>query len=700
MLFKRSSTTDVERVVTDILDALNCLVMVVRGPGCETLYLNAIAQDFLIREQQSFASCRNGCAALFSNLCEKCANRNGDSSDFSERFELSDKSGHAYAVTTRGITWSDGKPATLLMLEDIQDRKDIERRLYNFAYLDQLTMTPNRLKLKEDFEKIQKMGGYVGAIAMLDMDNFKAVNDTYGHNTGDVMIRRLVDHLNQFPAFAGHLYRLGGDEFVLFYAQKEGRLKGEADFRQYYGGILREAFQSYSMPHINLICTISMGVAFFPLHGTLLSELLRKADIALYQAKDAGRNRLVFFEDKYDTAKKFEDYYICIRPILTAGGKTFGYELTENIPQDSDNWSLGDYDRAVDSLGLRELENHFKYVINHSNKLNCKPVLNHLPKDKFIVQMRFSKTVSEEELEACRRLHACGYSLLIDGLQQNEWTKELLQIGDYFKFAPDVPEEVQFRIIFKTPDKTFIATEVNSQEAWERAHKAGFTLFQGNYFSQPPVIRKEKDISPLKANYLRLIKLTSTDDYVDFSKITQVISSDVALSYKLLKLLNSAAVGLRNRMSSIPMAVSYLGEEGLKKWIALLALRGVAGDKPLELIRMSLIRAQFGELLVPHMQPPRDGKYVFLTGMFSLLHIALDMTVEELMEEIPMAEDIRLSLTTDTGPYSDLIAFFNHYEYANWDEVTKFSEANRLNSDIIYNCYIAAINWYNEVAGI
>jgi len=100
------------------------------------------------------------------------------------------------------------------------------------------------------------------------------------------------------------------------------------------------------------------------------------------------------------------------------------------------------------------------------------------------------------------------------------------------------------------------------------------------------------------------------------------------------------------------------------------------------------------------MQPPRDGKYVFLTGMFSLLHIALDMTVEELMEEIPMAEDIRLSLTTDTGPYSDLIAFFNHYEYANWDEVTKFSEANRLNSDIIYNCYIAAINWYNEVAGI
>lgn len=289
---------------------------------------------------------------------------------------------------------------------------------------------------------------------------------------------------------------------------------------------------------------------------------------------------------------------------------------------------------------------------------------------------------------------------MIDGLRENEWTAELLKVGDLYKFAPDVPEETQFRIIFKAPHKTFIATEVNSQEAWEKAHKAGFTLFQGSYFSQLPVVRKEKDVSPLKANYLRLIRLTSTDDYVDFSKITQVISSDVALSYKLLKLLNSAAVGLRNRMNSISMAVSYLGEEGLKKWIALLALRGVAGDKPLELIRMSLIRAQFGELLVPHMQPPRDGKYVFLTGMFSLLHIALDMPIEQLMEEIPMAEDIRLSLTTKTGPYSDLIAFFSHYEYANWDEVTKFSEENRLNSDIIYNSYISAINWYNELAGV
>ncbi len=701
MLFKRSNTAEAERLESEILDVLDCLVVVVRGEDCNILYLNTAAQDFLIREQRGFASCRNGCAALFSDLCKKCANRNGDSADASEQFEICDDFGRPYAVTSRGISWLDGKPATLLLLEDIQERRNIEKRLYNLAYLDQLTLMPNRIKLREDYDKINKRGNLLGTIAMFDMDNFKAVNDTYGHNTGDVMIRRLTDHLNQLPAFSGHLYRLGGDEFVLLYAEEEGRLKTEEDFRRYYGRILRGAFHSYTMPHIDLSCTISMGVAFFPQHGTVLSELLRKADIALYKAKNAGRNQLVFFEDRYDTAKKFEDYYISIRPLLTTGGKTFAYELMESSRKDGGkDLSLGDYDRAVDSLGLRDLENNFKYIITHSNKLDCKAVLNNLPRDKFVIQMGFGQSITPEELEACKRLNSYGYSLMIDGLRDDEWTDELLKVADYFKFAPGLSEKARFQIIYKTPGKTFIATEVNTQEAWENARKAGFTLFQGSYFSQPSVVRKEKDVSPLKANYLRLIRLTSTDDYVDFAKITQVISSDVALSYKLLKLLNSAAVGLRNRMSSIPMAVSYLGEESLKKWIALLALRGVAGDKPLELIRMSLIRAQFGELLVPQMNPPRVDKYVFLTGMFSLLHIALDMTVEQLMEEIPMAEAIRLSLTTKEGVYSDLIEFFSHYEYANWDEVTKFSEANGLNSDVIYNAYISALNWYNDLAGI
>ena len=183
---------------------------------------------------------------------------------------------------------------------------------------------------------------------------------------------------------------------------------------------------------------------------------------------------------------------------------------------------------------------------------------------------------------------------------------------------------------------------------------------------------------------------------MNFREISNAISSDVALTYKLLSLLNSAAVGLRN-VSSIAMAVAYLGEESLKKWVAVLALRGIAEDKPIELVRISLIRARFGELLAPHLKVKRDPNQVFMVGMLSLLHIALDKTIDQLLEEIPVSNDIRLSLTEDNGIYSDLLRFYKNYEYANWDEVSRFTEENHMDAQTVTDAYIESVRWYNDL---
>jgi EAL and modified HD-GYP domain-containing signal transduction protein len=223
-------------------------------------------------------------------------------------------------------------------------------------------------------------------------------------------------------------------------------------------------------------------------------------------------------------------------------------------------------------------------------------------------------------------------------------------------------------------------------------------MFQGFYFNQPIEGRKTKEVSPLKVNYFRLMKLSSTDDYMDFKEISDIIASDVALSYKLLRILNSAAVGLKN-VSSIAAAVAYMGEESLKKWIAVLALRGIAEDKPLELIRMSLIRARFGELLAPAFRIKRNEQQVFMLGMLSLLHIALEISKEKLLEDIPVADDISESLLTRHGVYSDLLRFYENYEYANWDAVSQFVDDNYLDSQTVNDAYITAVKWYNDLAG-
>jgi EAL and modified HD-GYP domain-containing signal transduction protein len=87
-----------------------------------------------------------------------------------------------------------------------------------------------------------------------------------------------------------------------------------------------------------------------------------------------------------------------------------------------------------------------------------------------------------------------------------------------------------------------------------------------------------------------------------------------------------------------------------------------------------------------------------MVGMLSLLHIALEMSKEQLLEEIPVADDIRASLLTRTGVYSDLLRFYENYEYANWESVSQFVEENQLDPSLVNDAYIAAVKWYNDLA--
>ncbi len=710
MILSKAKRAQVEEFLGDILDAQNEEIIVSRGGGkdCSVLFTNTAADRRLEEHAKSDQSCKTGYASLFPALCSHCPFKNPKTTNFPSTFELRDESGNYFSATINTLVWLDDRPAVIFYLRDIQKERDINERLYNLAYIDQLTGVPNRTKFREDFAAVQDAlmeNKICGMVALFDLDNFKAINDTYGHNTGDVLLRRITEHLSGNDTYDGHLYRLGGDEFVLFYHTKQNTFATPEELREHYEQLVQGAFLSYTMPTIDKSCTISMGISFFPEHGATSSELLRKADIALYQSKKAGRNRLSVFEDQYDTAETFRDVYINIQPVLNANGGTFGYELidrseTDRREDDEDSINLTEFDRTMDALGLSDIENDARYMISYSKQLLSPSVLKNLPKSKFIIQMIADDVVTPRGLTIYKQLRRAGYTLALVGINSQNFSMELISMAGYCKFEPGgISDYGLTKVIAGNPKKIFIATNVDSIQQFNDAKTRGFKLFQGFFFEQPPVVmRKDKDIDPLKMNYLRLIQLTSTDDFVDFREISNVISTDVALSYKLLRLLNSAALGLRNKISSITTAVAYLGEESLKKWIAMLALRGIGSDKPLELIRVSLIRARFGELLAPHFRIKRDSKHVFLVGLLSLLHIAVEKSKEELFKELPVAEDISESILTKNGIHSDLLNFYSNYEYSNWDEVSRFSREHHLSSELVNDCYIEAVKWYNDLS--
>ncbi len=702
MFSRNKKAQQVEDIMCGILDAQDADIFVARN--CNVLFMNAAAQDRVDAAMKPTGECKKGYAALFPGLCEKCAADEQRIPADNVCFELEDVNGKVFCASCATIDWYDNMQARVMSLRDVHEERTAKKKLHKLAYIDQLTGIPNRQRFKEDFEDIREDIATeltCGVVALFDLDNFKLINDTYGHNTGDVLLRRITEHINGMNGFKERLYRLGGDEFVLFYHDAMSKYPTLEAIQEHYSELFKQAFLAYSMPNIEKSCTLSMGAAFFPWHGDNSSELLRKADIALYRAKEGGRNQLFLFEDKYDTAQKFKDLYINIQPILIKSGRTFGYELIdrgEDGDGGEDSINLHEFDRTLDALGLGDIENDARYFISYTEQLMGDTVVKNLPKNKFIVQFHADDARIPGDMARYKALKAKGYSLALTGVK-SDTPEELIEISDFCKFGQNaLSVDAQKSFIEAHPKKIFIATGVDGAMQFNAAVNAGFKLFQGYFFNQPVVEHKTKDIDPLKVNYFRLLKLASADGYVDFQEISNIISSDVALSYKLLKLLNSAALGLRSKVSSISIAVAYLGEESLKKWIAMLALRGIGEDKPLELVRISLIRAQFGELLAPHFTPRRDAKHVFLVGLLSLLHIALEKSKEDLFKELPVADDIRESILTKSGPYSDMINFFSNYEYSNWDEVTRFAQDHQMSSQLINDSYIAAVKWYNDLA--
>ena len=690
--------------LSGILDAQDIGIIVV-DKNCNILLMNTVARNFLDNEN-FYKNCRGGFDRIFPSLCKHChaGKKQHEGIDQPTSYEMLDINGCYYSVRYGVIEWIDKTPATVIFLRNVHDERTALEKLNSFAYIDQLTGVPNRRKLMDDFESIAGKianSSVSGLLAIFDLDDFKTINDSYGHSTGDIMLKRLAWHFESKDTFRGHLYRLGGDEFILFFVDPVGKFSSLTESRQYYDKVLKETLLSYSLPNIEVSCTLSMGVVFFPWQGENFSELLRKADIALYKAKGNNRNQICYFDENDDTAKKFKDLFICIRPVLTRNGTTYGYELVDQSQEAErvgSSLNLHEFNRTIDTLSLDEMESKELYFISFSNQLLNRPIAENLPKNKFVIKIQLSGQPEESDLRKYAELNSLGYLIAFSGINKSNASPEIFRLAHYCQFDPG-ETDIAFRrrIIETNPSIQFIAIGMDSDYDYETAKNQGYALFQGYFFKRPSRVKMTKEIDPLKVNYLRLLQLTSTVDNVDFQEISSIISSDVALSYKLLRLLNSTAVGLRNPVSSISFAVAYLGEVNLKKWIAMLALRGLSEDKPLELIRLSLIRARFGELLYRAIPSQQNQTNVFLVGLLSLLDVVLEKSKSDVFREIIVSDDIRDSLLTDNGAFSDLVRLFSDYEHANWEAVSEFADGSRLTDSQITNAYIESVKWYNDL---
>lgn len=200
-----------------------------------------------------------------------------------------------------------GQPKSIFAIKtDISLRKAAERRVQQLAFYDPLTQLPNRQLLMDRLERAMAAGtqsGHVGALLFIDLDDFKSLNDTLGHATGDLLLQQVGLRLTACVNDTDTVARFGGDEFVVL-LERIGENLGEAVARTTSKGesILDALNQIYHLGDYEHNSTPSIGITMFKNDEVDIGELLKQADMAMYQAKAAGRNTLCFFDPRMQAA--------------------------------------------------------------------------------------------------------------------------------------------------------------------------------------------------------------------------------------------------------------------------------------------------------------------------------------------------------------------------------------------------------------
>lgn len=215
------------------------------------------------------------------------------------------KDGHLYWLKSTVVPFmnSDGKPESYIAIStDISQRKSLDEKNHRLAYYDTLTNLPNRHLFMENLAKAvvaNKHHERNSALLLLDLDNFKTLNETEGHVIGDLLLQQVATRLSKVTQEGGTVARFGGDEFVVLLEDLSEDVIEAAGQTEIFGAKLLDMFnQPYQLKEAEYVSTLSIGVTMLNSHTQTEADLLKQADIAMYQAKKAGRNALRFFDPK------------------------------------------------------------------------------------------------------------------------------------------------------------------------------------------------------------------------------------------------------------------------------------------------------------------------------------------------------------------------------------------------------------------
>ena len=296
-----------------------------------------------------------------------------------------------------------------------------------------------------------------------------------------------------------------------------------------------------------------------------------------------------------------------------------------------------------------------------------------------------------------------GYSFAINDFQFTPKYFSILEHADYIKMdIPNKMDEEQMRSVSNVVDmahgfqKKFIATGVNSREVYDCALKLEVDYVEGNYISDRMTAKTGK-MEFMQGNLYQLI-VEITKDEPDIGELEEIITRDASLTYALLKMANSPYFAVHQETTSVRQALIRVGINQLKQWIYLLSFEDKQENSSEEVLKTSFMRANFASALVKKLrQFPINSSDAYLMGMFSTLEYMIDASIEDILFEIPIVDEIKNALISKEGPAGRLYELILCYENAQWTEIQMIADELGIKTNEMAQIYMDSVEEVNNI---
>lgn len=271
----------------------------------------------------------------------------------------------------------------------------------------------------------------------------------------------------------------------------------------------------------------------------------------------------------------------------------------------------------------------------------------------------------------------------------------LFELMDYILVDQTrVNKKEAMALLSEHPHAISVAYNVNSYNAFDLAKATGYKFFEGRFYRTPLTIGKQQDVSPLKIFAIQLLNAVREDNF-ELDEVAGIVEKDIVLSVSLLKHINSQRFA--SKIKTIQHAAAMIGQKEIRKWVSTTASVQLGADKPSEINKVSLMRAKFAENLAPLFEMGMHSDGLFLMGLFSIIDVMLDLTIDEALSMVSVADNIKDALVKHSGPFYTVYEFIQFYEAADWTSVSRFLILYNIEVEQIYHAYIDAIKWYKDL---